>query len=63
LKPITRITFKNFSDPANSFNFAKLYIEAIKMIPIKGYYNNDKVLDFIFETMSILYNLGVYNLF
>ena len=57
------MSFKNLTDKSCSFNFPKLYIEAIKMIPILGYYNFDKVLDFLTETMSVLYNLGIYNLF
>lgn len=57
------MVFKNANEPTFSFNFIRVYVEAMKNIPIKGYYNFDKVLDFITETIAVLYNLAIYNLF
>jgi E3 ubiquitin-protein ligase HUWE1 len=62
-KPIARMVFKNATDNTCSFNFPKLYIEALKSVPLQGYYNFDKVLDFLTETLAVLYNLAIYNLF
>jgi hypothetical protein len=38
-------------------------MDAIKAAPIRGYYVLDKHLEFLTETLAILNNLSVYNLF
>lgn len=57
------MAIKSAVDPQNSYNFYKLYMDAIKCLPLRGYYILDKHLEFLTETLAALNSLSMYFLF
>jgi E3 ubiquitin-protein ligase HUWE1 len=63
IKSVSKMCFRNAHDSTNSFNFIKLYVDALKNFDVRSYYIYEKELQFISETLATLFNMAIYLLF